>query len=367
MDVNGDGLQDIVIGPDAAGKWYVMRNTGTSFVDAGAWITGAYAGWATASPRVRSMDVNGDGLQDIVIGPDGNGAWFVMRSTGTSFVDAGAWITGAYAGWASATDRIRTMDVNGDGLQDIVIGPDAAGKWYVLRPGSPGDKISTLTNGLGAATSITYKPLTDGSVYTKGNGFAPVYPIQDIQSPMYVVSSSSNSNGIGGQYSTSYTYGNAKVDLSGRGFLGFGSVSATDLQTYLKTLTYYNSNYPYTGMPTQQLKQLDISPYTILSNTMNTYTAPVTTVLGTPPALFVGLASSDQTSNDLNGAFIGRSKTTNTYDGLGNASSISVDTLTSAGALMGYNKTTTNLYAPPDLVNWIVGRLVKATVQSTTP
>ena len=100
VDVNGDGLPDIVHGPDANGKWYVMQNTGSGFVDKGAWITGAYGGWNGA--RVHPMDVNGDGKSDLVIGPDAYGNWYVLQSTGTSFVDKGAWISGAYSGWDSS-------------------------------------------------------------------------------------------------------------------------------------------------------------------------------------------------------------------------------------------------------------------------
>jgi RHS repeat-associated protein len=135
MDVNGDGKTDMVIGPDDAGKWYVMRSTGASFVNDGAWVTGAYSSFGTdTTGRRYVMDVNGDGKQDIVLGPDGSGNWYVLRSTGTSFVNDGAWITGAYASWGSDTTRRRyPMDVNGDGKMDMLLGPDASGNWYVLQ------------------------------------------------------------------------------------------------------------------------------------------------------------------------------------------------------------------------------------------
>jgi len=148
IDVDGDGKQDIVLGPDGSGKWYVMRSTGNSFEKKTAWdSTSAYGAWDGASSRIRTMDVNGDGLQDIVLGPDGSGNWYVMQSTGSGFEDKGAWITDAYGAWHAAADRIRAMDVNGDGLQDIVLGPDGSGNWYVLL--STGSSFLNL----GASTS----------------------------------------------------------------------------------------------------------------------------------------------------------------------------------------------------------------------
>jgi hypothetical protein len=91
------------------------------------------------------------------------------------------------------------------------------------------DLVSTVTSGLGATTTVSYKPLTTSSVYTKDTGH--VIPIIDFLAPTYVVSRVDTSNGVGGTFSTTYTYAGAKADVSGRGFLGFRQVTATDLQT----------------------------------------------------------------------------------------------------------------------------------------
>jgi len=133
-DVNGDGKADVILGPDVYGKWYVMLSTGSSFADQGAWITGKYANWRTAADRIRIADVNGDGRADVILGPQTNtGNWYVMLSTGASFADQGAWITGKYANWDAYWQRIRNVDVNGDGKADIVLGPQRNnGSWYVM-------------------------------------------------------------------------------------------------------------------------------------------------------------------------------------------------------------------------------------------
>jgi hypothetical protein len=103
-----------------------------SLVSEGSWIK-AYEHWWEYANRIWPMDVNGDGKMDIVLGPSSAGKWYVLRSTGTGFVNDGAWLDNAYGNWWEYTNRIRPMDVNGDGKMDIVLGPSSAGKWYVLR------------------------------------------------------------------------------------------------------------------------------------------------------------------------------------------------------------------------------------------
>jgi hypothetical protein len=99
-----------------------------------------------------------------------------------------------------------------------------------LANGGPTDLAQSITDGLGVITTFTYQPLTQTSVYSKDTN--ATYPLQDIQAAMYGVSRVDSSNGIGGTYSSAYTYAGAKADMGGgRGFLGFRQMTATDLQT----------------------------------------------------------------------------------------------------------------------------------------
>ena len=132
MDVNGDGKTDIVLGPRTNGDWYGMLSEGDEFVDQGSWEN-AYSDWSTDSAiaRTRQMDVNGDGMMDIVMGPKSTGEWYVMLGTENGLENSGEW-ENAYANFSSASSRIRPMDVNGDGKSDIVLGPKSTGEWYVM-------------------------------------------------------------------------------------------------------------------------------------------------------------------------------------------------------------------------------------------
>jgi hypothetical protein len=81
------------------------------------------------------------------------------------------------------------------------------------------------------------------------------YPNIVIQNARQVISSVTTDNAIGGQNTTTYKYGNAKVNVKGRGNLGFGWIEKKDLQSNKLTRTEYSQTYPYTGQTTY-LKRL---------------------------------------------------------------------------------------------------------------
>lgn len=223
------------------------------------------------------------------------------------------------------------------------------------KESSTPDIITSIATGLNASTVITYKLLTDSSVYTKD--LTAVYPYLDVQSPQYVVASVSSSNGIGGNYVSNYTYVGAKSHLSGGGFLGFRQTVSTDAQTGIVSTTTYRQDYPYQGLPLTAEKRT--SNGVLLNSVSNTWSGS-----GNPawsPQYHVPLLSqSVESSYELTGGLISTVTTGTSYDAYGNPTSITVATPD------GYSKTTTNSYAN-DLVNWYLGRLINATVSSTAP
>lgn len=151
IDINGDSIDDVLIGPDRDGNWYVLQNQDGNFVDTGKILSGKYGNWDSAGTRIHITDFNIDGLDDVLIGPDRGGHWYGLQNTRGGLRDVGRVIKGKYGRWDKSADRIKLFDYNADGKEDILIGPDRGGRWYVLRNngGSYSDLGAVISGKLG--------------------------------------------------------------------------------------------------------------------------------------------------------------------------------------------------------------------------
>jgi hypothetical protein len=355
-DFNGDGKTDFLINTTTSGAgWFVYLSNGDG--------TFTHKGSVTPYPQWRnatSGDFNGDGKTDFLINTTTSGAgWYVYLSNGDgTFTHKGS-VT-PYPQWHSATPG----DFNGDGKADFLINTATSGAgWFVYLAntiGSPApDLLDFVTTGLSVRTTVTHTPLTDPAVYTKGTG--AVYPYVDIQAPMYVVSSVSTSDGIGGNHVTSYTYSGARSHLLGGGFLGFSTMRMSDPQSRIYSTATYRQDYPYQGQPVSAERRTYSNVLLGLSTTLYIDTLLNT---GISPTWHRSLPTEvNETNYEFStGNLVTSSKTTSTYDSYGNPLVIKVD---SGG---GYVKTTTNQYDNIiDTERWFLGRLRRATVTSVTP
>jgi YD repeat-containing protein len=144
FDMNGDGLPDLVkrskVNSDNYNAWHIWRNTGSGFVDFGEWLVSHGNAWLTDFTRpdpvytqISHYDMNGDGLPDIV---DGNSSpWKIYLNTGSNFIYAGSWNTayGDYLNDVNSSGDVKRdiVDINGDGLPDIVNPVDNQQDWEV--------------------------------------------------------------------------------------------------------------------------------------------------------------------------------------------------------------------------------------------
>jgi RHS repeat-associated protein len=361
-DVNGDGLADIVMHTPADGKLKVWLSKGDGTVTAKVETLGFDTGGTPADTWFEMVDVNGDGLTDAVKYNPTTGSIKIALSKGDggfapsqSLSSLGAGIAPTLGiGPSPTTSWFQPADVNGDGIPDWVRYDPAAGKIKVnLGTGAVPDRLVSITNGFNATTGITYKPLTDPSVYTKGSG--SVYPVQDMQAAMYVVSETAADDGAGGTYRMAYRYAGARTHLQGRGFLGFAALEQTDLQTGIVTHTDYSQTFPTIGMPLLATKTT--AGGVELSRAANT---PANKLLNGGKTNFPYVAYSKEQGKDLNGTVLPSAETWSTFDDSGNATQII--TLSSDG----YRKQTDNTYTN-DTANWLLGRLTRASVTSTLP
>jgi RHS repeat-associated protein len=357
-DFNGDGLTDILTFTNgAAGALFLSTGTG--------WVQQTFAvptDWGKYEISVG--DFNGDGKSDLVlIAPGGTGFYGpgtdhkLFLSTGTGFIPAGT-ITNSSPGDAAAV----VGDWNSDGADDIWLRPETLSDEEITFTFMP-NLIDSITNGIGVTTTITYDRLNKNQpFYTKcpntPTSFycGDAYPTQATDQALYAVSQITTSNGVGGIYVQNYSYGGAKTDLQGRGFLGFAQITVSDPQTGIVKTTNYRTDFPYAGMVDQQTMVTTLTRNgcvagTTLQTIANTYSAPTPTVPATP--LFVALQQTVASGADCDGTALPTITTAYTYDAYGNTLTTTVARSDGSSSAISNNYTN-------DTVNWLLGQPTRA-------
>ncbi len=190
-------------------------------------------------------------------------------------------------------------DFTGDGYPDLLEAWVSYRSWGSEAPKGPSfsyrkgfqsqegaSKIKEIINGFGAKTIIEYDSLTLGGHYTADDDEVenfndlvtlgqqtlqspPSSIVHNLNTPRYVVKRVESSAPANGDFSAksaiSYSYSGAKVQLAGRGLLGFKTISTVDEQTGVRTTTEYRQDWPFIGYP---LKTITESSQGNLLNTL---------------------------------------------------------------------------------------------------
>jgi hypothetical protein len=369
VDANGDGKADLVMTYQATNGQMAVTvafSRGDGTLDVKPEVILFSAGYVPSLWNYTWTDVNGDGKADLVwtyqdtngliaetfILSKGDGTFAVMPET-ISF----------NSGYVPSLWHYAWADMNGDGKADLVLTyQDANGEIATQAVASTPVLLAaqSIQTGLGATTSISYSPLSaGGSFYARGT--SATYPTIDVAGPFYVVSRVDVSNGVGGTYSSTYSYAGARVDLSGRGFLGFAQMAVNDLQTGITDTTTYRQDFPYLGLVASTTRSFGTQTLGQSTNTYRFSNASGTTTISPGSAPYqVSLLQNVSSGNDLDGSALPTVTTANQYDAFGNATQVVVSTPD------GFSKSITNTFTN-DTTNWYLGRLVGASVTSVAP
>ncbi|MEP6652282.1 MAG: RHS repeat-associated core domain-containing protein [Myxococcales bacterium] len=433
-DLDGNGFYDLVhVGsflPKAVGVGFGTGTGYSALGPSGAPLATSYsevfkaflAGYSSGSFSWYTVDIDGDGLADLVknhpfyypeyrdipVGGEillNTGLTWLSLAGHTSFeVSAGAnRIPAATPDEEFVGGALRQfsdfVDVDGDGMPDLVtlpdllgaggerLHPDNAGQPFnvgpLMNPNAP-LLIKQFPNGLAAPSTVTY-------VSTASAAGASTYKDDDVTDvntkrlalPVNVVSGVifEDGSGTGANDTITYTYHSLRSDPKGRGPLGFHRVEAFDEASHVRTVTTYAQAYPYTGLPIEVDKYQVVGTQSHLtSKTTTTYcdsaapnpptglgcaslspgsNAPSTTTLVTqadgttiPPGTTTFVAPSKITdiaylhSESDNLTDRAQTVSTFTYDTSGNSTSVDVSiTKTESGAVEMFRKAVTNTYA----------------------
>lgn len=365
-DVNADGNNDLILfdpfQPTASSAWdldmLVWISTAHEFVPG--WSKSAVAnypaGYVAQGFYFREGDFNGDGLSDLLQIGDYLGApakvWF---SRGSYHSDPVIWTTKS-----GEEPDVVIADPDGDGRSDYVRFPDISGvnPAYVSTANSAPfpDLVSNITDGLGAQINFAYKPTTDPSVYLGPTSTLLPPNTFHAKSPRYVVSNASKSNGLGGLYQYTFTYEGAKYHQS-YGFLGFRTISRSDLQ--LGTILYstYRQDFPLVGLMENQslVTTSNVGLYDSNTNWKALHTAT------TPQVWSVRKESSTETWWEFTGNPKGVVRNSYQYDDFANVTKHT----TEWGDLTNFSSRTTLTSFYNNIPTWILGLPQQLTLTDT--
>ncbi|NVB37054.1 hypothetical protein G6O69_04375 [Pseudenhygromyxa sp. WMMC2535] len=258
LDVQGDGLPDLVryqlqsgddvdesssiaaavlpVDPPSQelGGLRLWINQGGRFVDGG-WLTTGEAGDALFREFVSSavLDLQGDGVADLMIPDSATGTWQQWRPLGDGtlvnapLVDAPAWQNNA----SVPTRALAAMDVDGDGLHDPVYWSyELGGVWDIWRRrGEQPDRVARIRDGLGQVIELEYAAITDyerPELYEDGPQATCAWPFDCGRAPVVVVTRHRLDAGLGaslddGAREFEHRYAGLRRDRLAQRSLGF--------------------------------------------------------------------------------------------------------------------------------------------------
>lgn len=226
---------------------------------------------------ITPVSVRGSGIIDLLIAyPDADAllALALVRYAGGSFEEPAPVSLGASP--PPFTGALFAADVAGWGNTDLlyVTGDATQSVTRMAAPAAIADAIVTIRNGKGRVDSLAYSPMTlpatyrrtgsqtaldptgfvnatvRGATWALGSSATPgmASAVHVVDFARYVVREHVIDDGRGNLGHYTYTYEDARIDLDGRGWLGFAAVERADAEIGTTVRHEYLQAFPYTSL-----------------------------------------------------------------------------------------------------------------------
>lgn len=182
--------------------------------------------------KSKLMDINGDGLADLVIERASSGELWFWLNLGNYSLSERKTITGMPTG-VGLNPAIRWADMNGNGSTDLVYADSATEpRLQVVDIGEVlgclprPNTLCAISNGIGRVTLIDYEPSTKFALEDRAAGTPWPDPIPF---PVSVVAGVTTGDSLGHSYRTEFRYHDGYYDPVEKQFRGFARVEQIDV------------------------------------------------------------------------------------------------------------------------------------------
>ncbi len=361
MDYDGDGRQDLLYIDGSTQKYVLLRSLGQTFekiaLNIPLVVTQEYKGISGISPSGVSCSSYPTSRPGIVgqlssVNQQQQAQVVFLLSR----IDAECRYIPP--GPLTRPEHSLVGDFNGDGQDDLLLVDQKADKsgyiWHAYtqlrkRP----ELLSSITDNLGNQTQVSYGSITDPTLYQ--GGAAVAFPEMNWRGPRDLVSSLKRSDGLGGLTENRYEYRDAKVNVLGRGFLGFATQITKEPARQRVLTRKYKQQFPLVGALTEE--RLEVKGKLLSRRTLDYLSVAQTA----GKVQFVAPKSSTSEQFELDGSAVKAVVESFDYDAeTGSVKTQSSETRPSLGGSWVERSTITRQYQH-QLTSWLLGFVTSET------